>query len=82
MTALQRAKEILLPLAPEVSSDAETVGLWGAIHKRLWDVNGDRADLDRAIAAYERGFYLRRDYYNGINFAFLLDQRSLLERWR
>lgn len=77
-TALQQAKEILLPLAPEVSSDAETVGLWGAIHKRLWDVKGDRADLDRAIAAYERGFYLRRDYYNGINFAFLLDQRATL----
>jgi len=64
LTALQRAKEILLPLAPEVSSDAETVGLWGAIHKRVWDVNGDRADLDRAIAAYERGFYLRRDTIN------------------
>ena len=25
-----------------------------------------------------RGFYLRRDYYNGINFAFLLDQRAAL----
>ena len=78
LTALQRAKEILLPLAPEVSSDAETVGLWGAIHKRVWDVNGDRADLDRAIAAYERGFYLRRDTFNGINYAFLLDVRASL----
>ena len=78
LTALQRAKEILLPLAPEVSSDAETVGLWGAIHKRVWDVNGDRADLDSAIAAYERGFYLRRDTFNGINYAFLLDVRASL----
>jgi len=33
VASLLRAKEILIPLSPETSSDAETVGLWGAIHK-------------------------------------------------
>ena len=32
--------------------------------------------LDEAIRAYERGFYLRNDYYNGINYAFLLNVRA------
>ena len=36
-TSLINAKNILNALAPQTSSDAETVGLWGAIHKRLWD---------------------------------------------
>src|SRR5262249_51562043 len=32
--------------------------------------------LTVAIFAHEKGFYLRNDYYNGINFAFLLDCRA------
>jgi hypothetical protein len=28
------------------------------------------------VRGYERGFYLRNDYYNGINLAFLLNVRS------
>jgi tetratricopeptide (TPR) repeat protein len=28
------------------------------------------------VRAYERGFYLRNDYYNGINFGFLLNVRA------
>jgi tetratricopeptide (TPR) repeat protein len=76
LTALQGAKKILEVLAPNTSSDAETVGLWGAIHKRLWQVGQQRDDLDRAIGAYQRGFYIKNDYYNGINYAFLLDLRA------
>ena len=53
-------------------------GLWGAVHKRLWEEGGDRADLDHAINAYERGFFLKNDYYNGINYAFMLDVRASL----
>ncbi len=34
------------------------------------------ADLDRAIRAYARGYFLKTDYYNGINFAYLLNVRS------
>jgi hypothetical protein len=36
----------------------------------------DRNALDIAITAYERGFYLKNDYYNGINFAYLLNVRA------
>jgi hypothetical protein len=76
LTASRKAKEILTQLAPATSSDGETVGLWGAVHKRLWQDGGDRADLDRAIRAYARGYFLKTDYYNGINLACLLNVRS------
>jgi len=78
LAALQEAKTILAQLSPITSADAETVGMWGAVHKRLWEVGADRGDLDHAIGAYERGFFLRNDYYNGINYAFMLDVRATL----
>jgi hypothetical protein len=37
-----------------------------------------RADLDIAINAAERGFLIRRDYYNGTNLAYLLNLRASL----
>jgi hypothetical protein len=52
----------------------------GAIHKRLWEIDQDRAALDEAVDSYERGYYLKQDHYNGINLAFLLDVRSDVER--
>ena len=76
LTALHHATDILRALAPDTSSDAETVGLWGAIHKRLWEIGHQREDLDKAIRAYARGYFIKDDYYNGINFAFLLNVRS------
>lgn len=75
--ALHNACEILHELSPETSNDPETLGLWGAIHKRLWELNPLPAYLDQSITAYERGFYLKRDYYNGINLAFLLNRRAV-----
>jgi hypothetical protein len=80
-TALLESKAVLGQLDPEGSSDPETLGLWGAIHKRLYEMKDmprqDRLDaLTAAIFAHEKGFYLRNDYYNGINFAFLLDCRG------
>jgi hypothetical protein len=74
--ALEKARGTLQALGPETSSDAETVGLWGAIHKRLWDLRKGTDDLDRAIRAYARGYFIKNDYYNGINFAFLLNVRA------
>lgn len=65
-------------LDPSTTNDPETLGLWGAIHKRLWELNQQPADLGTAVWAYERGFYLKRDYYNGINYAFILNQRAQL----
>lgn len=77
--SLQEAREILQRLQPSSSADPETLGLWGGIHKRLWEVSGERAALDEGIWAYERGFYMKRDHYNGVNFAYMLDERARLQ---
>lgn len=74
--ALAEARQILLTLQPDVSTDTETLGLWGAVHKRLWDATKTMEHLDTAVASYEKGFYLKNDYYNGINLAYLLNLRS------
>lgn len=78
MQALEDAKAILETLDPDKTGDAETLGLWGAVHKRMWDESGnrDRAALDQSVFAYARGFYIKRDYYTGINYAFMLDDRA------
>ena len=76
--ALRKAKEILMPLAPQTSSDAETVGLWGAVHRRLWEEGKEKADLDQGIRAYGRGYFFKNNLYSGINLAFLLDVRASL----
>jgi hypothetical protein len=41
MRALEDARSILAQLNPEISTDTETLGLWGAIHKRMWDMSQD-----------------------------------------
>lgn len=76
--ALLRAQATLAPLGPRTSNDPETLGLAGAIEKRLFEENEEAgaAHLDASIRSYERGFYLRHDHYNGINFAFMLDVRA------
>lgn len=78
LAALVEAKTLLEPLHPSTSSDAETVGIWGAIHKRLWECTGNRSDMDEALRAYERAFRFTDSYYGGINYAFLLDFRASL----
>ena len=79
-TALFEARAVLEELSPKSSCDPETLGLWGAIHKRLNEIGnseGDRAKaLEEAVWAYGKGFDLKEDYYNGINYAFLLDTRA------
>jgi hypothetical protein len=74
--ALEEARELLTTLGPATSNDTETLGLWGAVHKRLWDLTADRAHLDEAVRGYERGFHLRNDNYNGINVAYLMNVRA------
>ena len=64
--------------APDLSTDAETLGLSGAINKRLFEWTGELRFLERAIAFYERGFYVAQDYYNGINVAFMYTLRANL----
>jgi tetratricopeptide (TPR) repeat protein len=74
--ALLEADGILDKLNPDTSNDTETLGLWGAVHKRLWELAKEPNYLDDAIRAYERGFYIKNDYYNGINYAYLLNVRA------
>lgn len=81
VAALEEARGILAELDPMESNDGETLGLWGAIHKRHWEISKDPTQLDHAIAAYEKGYQLLNDYYNGINYAYLLNVRgSVVEK--
>ena len=77
--ALLAAREILLAIAPHTTNDPETLGLWGSVHKRLWALDHDPAALAQSIEAYSRGFYVKQDHYNGVNFATLLETRALHE---
>ncbi|MDH3402542.1 MAG: DUF4071 domain-containing protein [Acidobacteriota bacterium] len=75
-TALERGLEILEGLSPDTSNDTETLGIAGAIRKRLWKLEGDPVHLDKAIEYYGRGFNVKRDYYNGENYASCLVMRA------
>ena len=75
-TALKDALEVLRVLKPESCNNPETLGLYGAIHKRLWEINPGPRLLDIGITAYARAFALKQDHHTGINFAFLLDLRA------
>jgi len=65
-------------LGPESTNDPETIGLWAAVHKRLWQQSKETKNLEISINALERGFKLQNDYYNGINLAFMLNVRAAL----
>jgi predicted acylesterase/phospholipase RssA len=56
--------------------DQETLGLAGAIHKRLWETDGQQEQLERSLHFYRRGYKagVEKDYgYTAINAAFVLD---------
>ena len=77
LSALNEAMSMLeLQLNLKDSNDPETVGLAGAIEKRLLDSGQGVEHLGRAIRYYARGYYLRNDRYNGINLAYLLNVRT------
>jgi tetratricopeptide (TPR) repeat protein len=71
MAALLEAEKILIPLNPEITTDVETLGLCGAINKRLYELTMDNKYLVKALDFYGRGYTLKQDYYNGINVAYL-----------
>lgn len=79
LDALIEGLRIIDQLGPDKSNDPETLGITGAIRKRLWQETGDLAQLDAAIRYYGRGFEVTRDYYNGENLAVCYDFRSELQ---
>lgn len=89
-TALDVAAMLLETLNPESSNDPETLGLWGTVHRHLWEITNDPHHLEKAIDAYERGYclkvgahekgqYLKQVYYSGINLALMLNVRASME---
>jgi len=75
--ALIKALSILESLNPNQTIDLETLGLSGAIYKRLFTINNDIESLEKSIWFYEKGFYIGSDYYNGINLAFLFNLNAV-----
>jgi predicted acylesterase/phospholipase RssA len=60
----------------QTTKNQETLGLAGAIHKRRWELDGQKQHLERSLAFYLRGYEqgVEGDYgYTGINAAFVLD---------
>src|SRR5690625_637076 len=74
--ALESALKIIMQLDLFSTTDPETLGLAGAIYKRLWEQEGTKEHLSTSIHYYEKGFYIKNDYYNGINLAYMLNLRS------
>jgi hypothetical protein len=79
LESLMQARTLLAKLSPENSNDPETTGLAGAIQKRLWLLTSDPVQLDKAIEYYNRGFTLKKDYYNGENLASCLNLKSEIQ---
>ncbi len=77
--ALTDALNIIKKLEPDgrTTNDPETLGLTGAIYKRLWYLERGEIDyLERAIKYYSKGFAINSDYYTGENYAFCLDLKA------
>ncbi|MCF8409240.1 MAG: DUF4071 domain-containing protein [Crocinitomicaceae bacterium] len=70
--ALTDALNIIQTINPEETNDPETLGITGAIYKRLWEDTGDKENLSRAIKYYKKGFQINSDYYTGENYAICL----------
>ncbi|WP_428663048.1 tetratricopeptide repeat-containing protein [Runella sp.] len=75
VTALKEALQLLEPLNPRESNDPETLGIAGAIEKRLYESGEGNDHLSLSIRYYERGYLIRNDWYNGINLAYLFNLR-------
>ncbi len=76
VAALNEALTVLEALKPKETTDPETLGLLGAIYKRLYEQEQDKEHLDASLHFYERGYYVKQDYYNGINTAFIYLSRA------
>ncbi|MCC6289222.1 MAG: hypothetical protein IT249_15185 [Chitinophagaceae bacterium] len=77
LTALKLAEQLLRDhLRPDEVIDVETLGLAGAIYKRLAESENENENITRALRYYEKGFLIANDYYNGINCAYMYVLRT------
>lgn len=81
-TALNDALQIIGALEPDgkTTNDPETLGITGAIYKRLWVLDNDIEYLNRAIEYYSKGFKVNDDYYTGENYALCAELKSKIEK--
>lgn len=77
-SALTDALSIIEELHP--TNDPETLGITGAIYKRLFALNSDIEYLNRAIDCYGKGFKINNNYYTGENYALCLNIKAKLEQ--
>lgn len=72
LTALKLAENLLHNhLHPDEQIDVETLGLAGAIYKRLAKLENEKENIRKALRYYEKGYVICENYYNGINCAFM-----------
>lgn len=78
----EKAIEVLeTNCALDESKDDETLGLAGAIYKRLWDHTGQRTHLEKSLKWYAKGYAVggTREAWCGVNFAFVSDVLGVQE---
>jgi predicted acylesterase/phospholipase RssA len=77
--ALEEALQVLAGEGLKSSTDPETLGLAGAIHKRLWEITRDTRQLTQSLAYYMRvrtaaeADDLEKWAYGAVNAALILD---------
>lgn len=77
--ALEAGLDIIKKLEPDKSLDIESLGITGAIYKRLSEINNNYDYLTEAIKFYKKGYMIQGDYYNGENYAVCLIMKSKSE---
>ena len=63
----------------EGQPDTETLGILGAINKRLYEITFDKSYLNSAIDSYKRAWNQYKDYYTGENYATCMFIKSKIE---
>lgn len=69
ISALTEALCVIKELKPEKTLDFETIGITGAIYKRLYMQTRKIEFLELAIENYSRGYAINSNHYNGENYA-------------
>ncbi len=70
---------LLIMAKIESQTDTETLGILGAIYKRLYEITSDKSFLTSAIDFYKRGWNQYKDYYTGENYATCMFMKSKIE---